>query len=571
MTLLDYLPLLASETTASGEGVALPAGMAYAFGALPVLLADDPEWQVRVVRPPTMTVVETIVPSADAQVGRTFDESHLEQANELGKLSFSTFDVDGFDIEPGDLVEFIERGFTIGGGVIRQATTEKVSRQAEGKPFTTWTGTRPLGVLEEAPILPARGEGSTARDRVWGWFGITFDDSTWVPAAQAAAYGSGRWWSTEADLDEFYDTSAYWVWARRRAGDPPLDEWSPQAQHLFRQTGTVPAGVTQVEIEWTADAVGEAYFEGESIGSVQWGEGTKRVRVSVVPGAEVLFAIAGTNDVDPEGDEAHNPGGLMWSVWAVSPTTGQRETVIMHSDSSAVVLEYVTVRPGVTAGEVLLEVLGEVQALGFIPWVSATFTGEVDSNGRPWAEYGEIGTKAGYSLWKLTQQLTSIYIDTDLTPGTNEWHAWSKGTRGSGRNVTLAATTDPDTSNVTRHVRTRTHTRATDVFSYSEFGWLFYSGWDGSSRRIAATIEYGSLKSQDAVERYAQADLDEYGEDRVEHDVDIIPVSDADKPYWGYGIGDTVTIDGDTEPVVEIGWRRDDNGVLWWDYDGEDG
>lgn len=572
--LLFAWPILAGESSVQGADVPLaPVG----FGlrpSYPAVLADGPEWLVRVVRPPAMTVVEEIIPDPDAQEGRTFDESHVEQANELGRFAFSTFDVDGFDITHGDLVEFYDRGLCIGGGVIRASETVKLSRSAEGKPYTTWTGTRPLGVLEEGPVLPARGEGSIAQDRIWGWFGVTYEPVGWSTAVHVVRMdGTSQYWT--GLLPGFNDQTAYWVWGPRRVGDPPLDEWSPIGTCLFRQTGTVPAEVTEVEIELAADAQAELFFEGESVMTTVHATGNPedvaRRRVAVIAESEVLVAIRAINNLsagDMGGAKFQNPGGVAWSVWALDPGTGERTSVIMHSDSSALLLAYPSALPGVTPGHALLEVLNELQALGFFTWVVPTFTADVDSHGRPWAEVGELGTKVGYSPWKFLSQLIAVYVDTDLTPGTNEWHAWSKGTRGSGRNVTLTpASSDPETGNLTEHTITRTHARATDIFSFSKYGWQMFSRWDGTSRRVAATVGHGALPSQEAVRRYAEADLDEYGEDRIEHDVAILPVGDSDKPYWAYGIGDTVTIDGDVEPVVEIRWHRDRNGRIHWDQD----
>jgi hypothetical protein len=575
--LLLSWPILAGENSAVGASVPLaPVGFGF-HPSPPVVLAADPDWLVRVVRPPAMTVVEEIIPDTDPDVPRTFGEKHAEQANERGSFSFSTYEADAFDIELGDLVEFYDRGLCIGGGCIRASETTKVSKRHEGKPTIEWAGFRPIQVLEDAPVLPARGLGSSAQDRIWGWFSVSYDDSTWIAANEIALVGEGYWWSFYDVVPDLEDRTARWVFARRRVGDPPMDMWAPGGLCLFRQTGTIPANVTEVEVEWGGDVYAEMYFEGESLGTAWYGEGegtVERKRVSVTPGSQVLVAVATANDdwpVDPtHGPKSHNPGGAVWAVHWIDPGSGQRGGIVMHSDSSAVMLEYVDVRPGVTPGEALLDVLDEVQALGFITWVVPTFTADVDSNGRPWAEVGEIGTKVGYSLWKFLSQLVAVYVDTDLTPGTNEWHAWSKGTRGTGRNVTLApATTDPETGNLQEHIITRTHARATDVLSFSKFGWQLYSDWTEGTRRTAATVGHGALPSGEAVQRYAAADLAEYHEDRVEHEVTIVPVGDSDKPYWAYGIGDSVTIDGDVQPVVEITWHRDIDGRIHWDQDEE--
>jgi hypothetical protein len=565
-------PYLSSEVSASGQGIAL-GPVRYSFTPTPpVVQATDPDWLVRVVRPPAMTIVEEITDSDDPAIMRTFDEEHEDQANDLGSFKFSTWKEDAWDIQCGDLVEFYDRGVCIGGGVILVKETIELSEEEEGKPLIIWQGVRPAGVLQQYAIRPARGLGSLAQDRIWGWFGITYDDSTWIPANEIAVVGSGYWWSFYDVVPDFEDRTARWVFARRRAGDPPMDRWAPGGECLFRQTGTIPAGVTEVEIEWAGDVMAELYFEGESIGTAFYGEGegnVERRRVAVVPGSEVLVAVACSNDdwpTDPvHGPKSHNPGGAIWAVHWIN-SAGQRGGIVMHSDSSAVMLEYPTSRPGVTPGEVLLEIRDEAQSAGYVTWLAPTFTADVDSKGRPWAEVGEIGTKVGYPFWKFVQQLISVYIDSEVSPGTHEWHAWSQGTRGGTRSVTYAATSDPDTHNLREYTRTETLMAGNVIFSFSKFGWNEHDN-DPTGLKIDATLGLGALPSFSEVDKWARAELAEDSENRVEHSAEILPVSDADKPYWAYGIGDRVTIGGSSQVCASIFWRRDRHRFIHWNQE----
>ena len=568
MTLLaETFPFFASEATTSGEGIAL-GPIRFSFKPVPpILVTDGPEWLVRVVRRPSMEVVEEIIPDVDPEVPRTFDESWEEQANELGRFAFSTFKADGFDIQVGDVVTFYDRGLCIAGGVIRAKETAEVGRQVEGKPSIKWAGVRPLGILQEGPVLPVRGLGSTAQDRTWGWFAPGYDPVGWVaPTEIGRIDGTFRYWT--GLFPDFHDQGARWVWASRRAGNPPLDEWSPEGECLALWSYTVPAGVTEVEYELVADAQAELWHEGESLMSTVYAtadpDDIQRRSVSVLPG-EQLVAVACVNDPDPENDQVQNPGGFAWSVAYVDPATGTR-TVLAHSDNSGQMLEYPARRPGVTPGHVLLEVLAEVQAYGWCLGVVPTFTGEVASDGRPWAEVGEIGTKVGYDLWKLTSQLIAVYIDSDLHPATLEWHAWSKDTRGRASGVVFAPTDDPETSNVQEHTTTETLMRGNDLLSFSQFGWqLHRSGND--TFRVAATLGLGALPSSTEVDRWARAELDESSVNRLEHDLEILPTGDSDKPKWAFDIGDTVIIGGEPEKVQQIGGHRDRDGVIWWDED----
>ena len=544
----------------------------YSFAPVgPVVQAADPDFLVRVVRPPAMTVVEEIIGDTDPEVPRTFDESHEEEANELGRWRFSTFDADPWNIALCDLVEFYDRGLLIGGGVVRSKQTEKVDRGSEGKRPVQWAGVRPLGVLEEATVYPTRGLGSTAQDRVWGWFGITYDDSAWGTASYVGpAEGSWPYWP--AAVEDFDDTTAQRIWAARRAGNPPLQNFSPEGECLFRDTYTVPDGVSEVEVQLAGDDVIDAFHEGEPLLhslsdslDAPFVKARKR-RVSVRPGQNLIaVAVANSADVLDEFGANQNPAFFMGAIYAIDGN-GNLGDLLWHSTTAMKILEYPPSRPGVTPGLVLLELLGEAQARGCVPWVSPTFTELVDSAGRPWAEVGEIGTKVGYSLWKVCQQLISVYIDSDLTPGTNQWHAWVKDTRGRNSGVVFAPTTDPATSNLQEHTVTETLMRGNVVLSNSQFGWQQHDN-SPSGRRIEATLGLGALPSFAEVDRWARAELAEDSQNLVEHDAKILPASDADKPYWSFGIGDRVTIDGSPEVVQSISWRRDRQGVIWWDED----
>lgn len=575
--------ILAGETITD---IPMAAGGFSFTGGEPFIQQDStPAWRVRVTRPPALTVMLDFTGNADPEVARPFEEIHEEHANELGLFSFSSWLVDNYGVDVGDLVEFYDRGFCIGGGVIRVERTEKLSVALQGKPRVTWTGVRPIGVLEEgtvraprpgiAGVRAARGLGSLTRDRTWGWFGVDYDDSSWVPATQivrldaTSAYWTGL-------LPDFEDTTAYWVWASRRPTNPALDEWSPEGECLFRQTFTVPANVEEVEVEVAGDAQVTLWYEGEEGMATQYSvadpDEVRRRRFLVVPGPN-LIAVAGVNDPDPEGDQVQNPGGVIWSVWSVDPATGDRLAVLAHSDSTAVMLEYPASRPGVTPAEALLDVFEELQDLGYFTWVTPTFTRDLDSAGRPWAEVGEIGTKVGFTLWKFVQQMIAVYIDTDLSPATNEWHAWSKDTRGRASGVILEAAPvggDPELGNLDRHIITRTLKRANVVMSISRFGWHEHSFVSPGVRRIDGTLDLGAVPSEEGVDRYARAELAASDQDRVQHDAGIRPRSDADKPLWSYRVGDTVTIDGEEWTVASIKWRRDRHAQIHWDEAPED-
>lgn len=554
--------------TVSGTNIALAPGLFSFVGIGPVvLLGTDPVWRTVIVRPPAMTEVEEIIPDPNPSVPRTFDESHVEQANELGQFALSTFDTDSLDIELGDLVAFYDRAICIGGGVIRQRRTYKKSKQHEGKQLVNWTGVRPLGVLEEAPIFPARGLGSTAQDRIWGWFGITYDDATWGTATYVgpATGGTFPYWSSE--VEDFDDPTAERIWAARRAGNPPLDEFSPEGECLFRATFTVPTGVTEVEVQLAGDDWIEAYYEGEALLDTRADSGepphvrVRRARVSVLPGENLLaVAVANSTDIVDEFGADQNPAFFMGAIFAVG-SDGALGDLLWHTSTTTSILEYPAYRPGVTPGHVLLEVLAEVQNAGYVNWVVPTFTAEVDSGGVPWVQVGEIGTKVGYSLWKLTQQLVAVYVETDLSPATNEWHVWNQGRRGRHTGIDLDDV-------LQEHTVTETLMRGNVILDYSKFGWQQHSDVPpGAARRIAATLGLGALPSSSEVDRWATAELDESKENRREDEVVVLHEDDSTKPYWSYSIGDSVTVDGQLLPVQEVSWRRDRQGVIWWDQD----
>lgn len=528
-------------------------------------------FRTKVWRPPAMTLVENIVSTDDPNDPRTFDEFHEVQDNELGRFGFSTFDVDGLDIQPGDFVAFYQDEVCLGGGWIRVRHTVRVSRNSEGKVVHQWSGARPISIFESGKIRPARGLGSTALDRAWGWFGISFDYSAFGFATEIASVDNSthHWQYVLGDdpLDPaFEDLTAFFIW-----DSSGTDEFAATGDCYFWDTATVPVGTTEVEIQMVADAQADMYIEGQRQVTTDYiygdpkPENIKRVRVSVDAGP-IRIAVKAVNNPDYDFDGNHNPAGVAAAIWALDPATGEKGTLLWHTDSSVKILAYPATPPGVTIGEVFLELLDEFQGAGYFPWITATFTTTHDSANQPWAETAEVGTKCGYSMWKLVQQCIEVFVDADVDPDTHEWNVWNKGTRGVDTDVVFEATDDPATSNVTEWIETEVLQVGNQILHYSRQGWWVTSAiFDGL--KIDATLGLGALESFPAVQRYAEAQLEQSSQNLVEHDVAIEPTGVGDTPVYAFDIGDRVTIGGELQRVVQMGWRRDENGRIHWDAD----
>jgi len=311
---------------------------------------------------------------------------------------------------------------------------------------TTLSGRGALAILEESVVYPPGGcdREPFADDRIFSWPSIDYDDSWWGYADPLATQSqTGNYWS-EVTM-EWPDPDAVWIWAHV----PNPLEWAPPGPCYFRFQFVAPDSIKQMPYWVVFDAEGELWLDGQLMATGDYGaEPNINVysgSLPVTPGYHTI-AIRCANDIDPENDEIHNPGGILFTGYAAD-ATGQRIGAgpIVHTGGDWKIVEYPPRPPGMTAGEVIRHVIQEAQGRGAFPEVTLAFTDDVDSLGRPWEERTDISTKIGTPVSTfLIDEMASTYVDVWMSPASFELNAAVLGTRGQDTAVRLHGVTDPN-------------------------------------------------------------------------------------------------------------------------------
>lgn len=316
---------------------------------------------------------------------------------------------------------------------------------------TTLTGYTNIGILQEAVVYPSRGVGVKPYEdnRLFSWPSPEYDDSRWGYAAEVAAYTDpGTYWTN--NVDDWPADSAYWIWAHL----PDAVEWAPAGNCYLRRTFTIPAdqGIESARICAVLDAEGDIYFDGMLQLSASYDAEpvpTWTSDLEVTPG-EHTVAVRCANDVDPEADEIHNPGGILFAIYGINRVGEFTGGPLIVSDHDWRIVEYPPVAPGMTAGTVIRLAVNEAQTRGCYPEVRLAFDDFVDSAGAPWPIIeGGVSTKIGTSTWVfIGEEMASTYVDVWMSPGDFTLYAWLHGTRGQDSGVTLTPSTESGFGNL---------------------------------------------------------------------------------------------------------------------------
>lgn len=461
---------------------------------------------------------------------------------------------DQLEVAVDDLVRFELHG----SAAFMAALGNRENHQHPGgtnSPETVLTGTGHIGLLSEMVVLPARGPGvkPVEVDRLFSWPAPEFDDTSW-PAAieiQAQETPSEDWGGLDVDhplLPVGWPEGSGAKWIFDATGSP---SWAPAGTRYARRTFTIPGGTTRVMVYFGTDWRGELYFDGQliltqDVDAGSWVGTTSTQVVDVTPGPHTL-AVWCENDVDPEGDMTHNPGGFVVALYAMNPVGTLDAYPLLVSDANWRLI-FPPSPPGMTPGEVIIIILEEAQALGYLTGWEVTFTKHVDSNGVPWPVVGDISTKVGtdYATFVL-DELAQTYCDVRAQPGGLVLDAYVPGGLGGASTVdfTVAADeNDPTSGNLTELTFARQATTATSFLVRWQGGWrLVDSSPDG--RKKMASLGLGALPSEPEVDRVAGAELARKAHPRDAITTGFYSTVEADTPYVGFRPGDTVTVPGE--------------------------
>lgn len=394
---------------------------------------------------------------------RSFARRWQDQLNEPGSGSIELLnaDADLSSIADGDIVRFTLYGWAAFAMIVREREQTTIAEGEESAQRTKLSGPGHLATLDTALVYPSRGVASLPieEDRVFSWAAPDFDDSAWDTATALIQQGGvGAYW--ENLPADWPDPEAWWIWANV----PNALEWAPAGSCYFRTTFTVPAdGISKLAYLATFDAKGELYVDGQLIASGDYGvEPDVNIYSGVIDmsAGDHTVAIWCENDIDPEGDQIHNPGGVLFTGYGAD-AAGQwvSKVPIVHTDSTWRILAYPPAPPGMTVGEILRHVIAEAQARGALAGVTLAFDDDVDSDGDAWPVLAEVSTKVGTDVLTFVRELTASYVDVWMSPASYRLYAWLQDGRGEVRAISYHAPTDPDDP-TSGNLTTLTHRRA---------------------------------------------------------------------------------------------------------------
>lgn len=490
-----------------------------------------------------------------------------------GSITIPNLHSDATAVAVDDLVRFEVYGYAAFTAAIGARENAAHVRDDSEAPSTTFTGPGHVGLLSEMVVLPTRGPGvkPVEVDRLFSWPAPQFVDTDWPAAVQIQIQSEvSEDWGGIGDKpllpDGWPDPYAYWIFDA--TGSP---SWAPAGTRYARKTFTVDPGVTRVMVYFATDWRGELYFDGQlmlsqDVDAGAWVGTTLTQVVDVTPGEHTL-AVWCENDADPEADETHNPGGILVSVFSMDPVGQILPGPLVHTDDTWKLI-YPPSPPGMTVGEVILICLAEAQALGYLEGWEATFTRDVDSNGVPWSEVGDISTKVGTDyLTFVFDELAQTYCDVRAQPGGLVLDAYVKDTMGVSTTVDLHAATDvddPSTGNLTELTFQEVPSTVTAFLTRWQGGWRLVDS-EPSGRKKMALLGLGALPSEPEVDRVAGAELARKAHPRDAITAGFHPSTLDVTPYVAFRPGDIVTAPTETggpsqERVMGITVRKQSDG-----------
>jgi hypothetical protein len=293
--------------------------------------------------------------------------------------------------------------------------------------------------------------------RLWSFASKDFPNaSTWIPAVEglrADERHENRFAMIEyhvvfgGDEEDFVENVAVpaplewmvgfakWIWGS-------VDMMSIGDSYFRRPFTITTAGEYIIDV--TADNYYTLYLDGQPLmgdseNAECWQE-FRRTTVQLEPG-DYWLAAKVTNSPGPFGA---SPAGFLMTMYT-SDGLGGVGDVIVITDQSWAAIAYPPQQPGWTVGQILLDMLTEVQARGLLTNWTPTFTAFADSNGTAWPYVELFSQQCGNSLLDALQAFVAQgWIDWRVLPG-RFLDCYVQGGDATDTGVDLTQTFDADT------------------------------------------------------------------------------------------------------------------------------
>lgn len=428
-----------------------------------------------------------------------------------------------------------------------------------------------MAFLERAVVYPELGIGRQSPDsRALNFASVDFDDTSWVAATQIKQQSdpdsSKTWFQAPKDWP---DPDAWWIWSRANGGGSPPQ---PVGKSYFRHAFTV-TDADDYSIFVSGDDGYRMYLDdamvAEQIKAFQWRTAT--VYKVYLEAGDHLLAFMGENIDRPSA--ATNFAGLIFSV--IKSTDGGSAllgNVLTRSSSATLCVDYPTVAPTMTPGQIMRILIEEAQTRGCIPAVTLDFTDTEDSNGDGWSVPIDVVVQNKTDLLAVLRKLCADGEDVGVCDATWDYDAqklrlWNKA-HGTNRAATVELIPGSDVGAVTAQGERAQIT--VGLVKYSTGEWAEYEdiGATMAWGRFEAGLELGSAPSSDAAEVFTGAVFDSHADPKAAIDFEVSPNDGDPCPYVDFFVGDLIT--GPDEDRVQqplrvksLLVRQDDaNGIL---------
>lgn len=516
-------------------------------------------------------------PTKVADVTEAWGRSFRHAKNDYGACQLNVQLSDTTAIaaaEPGRLVKF-QRDGQSHAFVLGPRRIAKVKRGEEFEQVLAVGARGVLEVLNDGRVQPTNGEGWSPwdRQRRWDWTNPELSTASWVAATELWRQGdpadlsASNVFQLPADQgrhqftlpDGYTDADSMWTWSSGYLGSAGTGgtgtlHMDPGTSY-FHKTFTV-ADDTYAKVVGGCDDFLEVAVDGVVLitSAPDPGEAWSRSHERDV------FLSAGTHTIRVKAanyvrlTEAGNIAALVLAVHEVDPGSGTITSTLVRTDDTWLALDYPANPPGFTVGDVLLTLLAEVQAEGFLLDVDPTFTATLDSDLNAWPLVSDIVTQVGAPLGEVTRQLCAQHCDTrvnhDLT-----WDCWDKDAHGSASGVTLAAGV-----NIAELEFDGDTTPVGSLLVLHQGGFLVLG--DASTGR-QEFLDLSQYPEAEATTR-GQAALDDMSADRWQATIAVEPAG-GDAPIDDFDLFQTVTVPNPTgtTSLVECTattWSEDEAG-----------
>lgn len=451
-----------------------------------------------------------------------------------GQVTLGLADTDLAHLVEGNIVRCYLDGTARFAWVVGPMDQATVTAGEEADEQRTVNGRGTLEVFAEATVypevssalvdFPAIADRKPTDSRRFDYTSPLFDSSPWPAAVEVPAPAS-----LAGVLPQGWPgTDALWIWNAL----PDGSNNNPTGDVYFRHVFTLASDKT-LAFYMTADDGFEFYLDGElllsDLRTPYLQLLTRSITTKVIAGNHTIAVRA----VNGPGSGVDNPGAFAMTAVELDGNGDPLTPVEWTSGTGWFCVGYPPVVPGMTVGLVLTHLVNEAQARGALTGVTLGFDEDLDSDGDPWPDVPDIQLRIGMSYLDVLAQLTEVYCDVAMDPGSLRLDAWGEKGTASG------ATFGIGTNLLGLSHKGGDHQTVTNALVRYGDHWIERSA--GAGRRRESYMEIREAPSADRAAAIADAVMAPRFAAVYATTAAFEPLAGI-VPYTDFEVGDTVTV-----------------------------